>query len=88
MYSPQVLSILLHPVHDAPLPLPVQIQAHHGYMFRWGILSAGASRRHRKFFPPRHILESVQEIPSFGYMLSPVKFSAQDHSTSELLRTL
>ena len=27
-------------------------------------------------------------IPSFGYMLSPVKFSAQDHSTSELLRTL
>ena len=25
---------------------------------------------------------------SFGYMLSPVKFSAQDHSTSELLRTL
>ena len=26
--------------------------------------------------------------PSFGYTLSPVKFSAQDHSTSELLRTL
>ena len=25
---------------------------------------------------------------SFGYMLSPVKFSAQHHSTSELLRTL
>ena len=29
-----------------------------------------------------------QCIPSFGYMLSPVEFSAQDHSTSELLRTL
>ena len=27
-------------------------------------------------------------IPSFGYMLSPVTFSAQGHSTSELLRTL
>ena len=27
-------------------------------------------------------------IPSFGYMLSPVIFSAQGHSTSELLRTL
>ena len=27
-------------------------------------------------------------IPSFGFMLSPVIFSAQGHSTSELLRTL
>ena len=27
-------------------------------------------------------------IPSFGWTLSPVKFSAQHHSTSELLRTL
>ena len=26
--------------------------------------------------------------PSFGVLFSPVKFSAQDHSTSELLRTL
>ena len=25
---------------------------------------------------------------SFGFMLSPVTFSAQNHSTSELLRTL
>ena len=35
-------------------------------------------------------LEDVDEIfePSFGYTLSPVKFSAQRHSTSELLRTL
>ena len=31
---------------------------------------------------------SYLRILSFGYMLSPVKFSAQDHSTSELLRTL
>ena len=27
-------------------------------------------------------------IPSFGVQFSPVKFSAQNHSTSELLRTL
>ena len=27
-------------------------------------------------------------IPSFGYTFSPVTFSAQSHSTSELLRTL
>ena len=29
-----------------------------------------------------------KDFPSFGYMLSPVIFSAQIHSTSELLRTL
>ena len=52
VYSPPLLSVRLHPVHDAPLPL------------------------------------RFRAIPSFGYMLSPVKFSAQDHSTSELLRTL
>ena len=28
------------------------------------------------------------EIPGFGFMLSPVTFSARSHSTSELLRTL
>ena len=28
------------------------------------------------------------EAHGFGAMLSPVKFSAQDHLTSELLRTL
>ena len=27
-------------------------------------------------------------IPSFGTLFSPVEFSAQGHSTSELLRTL
>ena len=27
-------------------------------------------------------------IPSFGVQFSPVEFSAQGHSTSELLRTL
>ena len=27
-------------------------------------------------------------FPSFGVQFSPVKFSAQNHSTSELLRTL
>ena len=34
--------------------------------------------------PPQHIAEAH----GFGAMLSPVKFSAQDHLTSELLRTL
>ncbi len=34
--------------------------------------------------PPQH----KAETHSFGTKLSPVKFSAQDHWTSELLRTL
>ena len=32
--------------------------------------------------------EEQLHIPSFGVRFSPVKFSAQSHSTSELLRTL
>ena len=32
--------------------------------------------------------QSKTEAQSFGVWLSPVKFSAQDHLTSELLRTL
>ena len=35
---------------------------------------------------PYHI--SLRYIPSFGCMFSPVTSSAQNHSTSELLRTL
>ena len=34
------------------------------------------------------IHRSAYVIPSFGTRFSPVKFSAQGHSTSELLRTL
>ena len=52
-YRPEVLSIFLHPIWNAPLPIVLFAQ------FR-----------------------------SFGSMLSPGTFSAQNHSTSELLRTL
>ena len=31
---------------------------------------------------------ALLQIPSFGTQFSPVEFSAQNHSTSELLRTL
>ena len=34
------------------------------------------------------VLVEILNSLSFGYMLSPVKFSAHSHSTSELLRTL
>ena len=53
LYSPHLLSLMLHSVHNAPLPRILLVCS-----------------------------------LSFGCMLSPVKFSAQLHSTSELLRTL
>ena len=43
-------------------------------------------RLHPAFDAPLPL--SLLTILSFGWMLSPVTFSAQDHSTSELLRTL
>ena len=40
----------------------------------------------------KHLLSNLYRLtsnfPSFGVQFSPVKFSAQSHSTSELLRTL
>ena len=41
-------------------------------------------------FPSLFLLKTQfsTRIPSFGIQFSPVKFSAQGHSTSELLRTL
>ena len=52
LYSPPLLSLRLHPIQNAPLPL------------------------------------YLHTILSFGIDFSPVKFSAPNHSTSELLRTL
>ena len=40
----------------------------------------------------KHLLSNLYRLtsnfPSFGVQFSPVEFSAQNHSTSELLRTL
>src|SRR5574344_122055 len=47
--------------------------------------SAHASPRKERS-PTIHTLKI--HIPSFGLQFSPVEFSAQNHSTSELLRTL
>ena len=47
--------------------------------------SAHASPR-RERSPTIYIIKTY--IPSFGTLFSPVEFSAQGHSTSELLRTL
>ena len=50
--SPQLLSVLLHPAKNAPLPI------------------------------------DIRQFHSFGVVFQPRTFSAQDLSTSELLRTL
>ena len=50
--SPQLLSVLLHPAKNAPLPI------------------------------------NIRQFHSFGVVFQPRTFSAQDLSTSELLRTL
>ena len=48
------------------------------------VLSVDLPRRQNAPLPP----QSKTETHGFGARLSPVKFSAQDHLTSELLRTL
>ena len=50
--SPQLLTVLLRPFKNAPLPI------------------------------------NIRQVPSFGSVFQPRTFSAQDLSTSELLRTL
>ena len=83
--SPQLFTVLLLPVKNAPLPMC----SHHDMLavlrlFLWNLGSATQNR------PFTHPLTSHEDYTSrsFGTMLSPVEFSAQSHLTSELLRTL
>jgi hypothetical protein len=51
------------------------------------VLTVDLPSRQNAPLPPRR-RRSEDEAHGFGARLSPVKFSAQDHLTSELLRTL
>ena len=51
------------------------------------VLTVDLHCRQNAPLPPLHCRNNA-EAHGFGAMLSPVKFSAQDHLTSELLRTL
>ena len=57
-----------------------------------GILTSLKSTRASAHASPRRerspTMRNKLRIPSFGVQFSPVEFSAQSHSTSELLRTL
>ena len=82
VYSPPPLSLRLHPVHNALLPPSVLHQML--YLILWNnFLACG-----EEILLLCTTLDEALRIPSFGLYLSPVKFSAQGHSTSELLRTL
>ena len=66
-YSPHVLSVMLLPVFNAPLPGQWVLQGISSFLY--SLVKPAASR-------------------SFGDVFQPRTFSAQDLSTSELLRTL
>ena len=66
-YSPHVLSVMLLPVFNAPLPGQWVLQGISSFFY--SLVKPAASR-------------------SFGDVFQPRTFSAQDLSTSELLRTL
>ena len=79
-YSPHVLSIVLQPVFNAPLPLPVIIS-----IFSVTLSLKKASARTSCEGENRD--DNRQSYASVS-RLSPGTSSAHDHSTSELLRTL
>ena len=67
----------------------------HFFVTHAGIFTCNTSSRHRHLPSTAYttlsyhlIIPRYYQIRSFGYMLSPVTLSAQDNSTSELLRTL
>ena len=77
------------PWADEPSPRNLRFSAIMIYSFR----HSHSNTVHRSFrydFTPYSTLpyHCLLTIPSFGCVLSPVIFSAQSHSTSELLRTL
>ena len=59
------------------------------YSFRHSLLgSLHGSFRYRFAAPPMLLYQCMNTFPSFGVVFQPRTFSAQDLSTSELLRTL
>ncbi len=67
---------------------PLRFSRNSRYSFRHSHFSSVHLSFRSDFTPMRTLPYPVIDCLSFGYMLSPVKSSAQHHSTSELLRTL
>ena len=83
LYTPQPLTLLFHRVHNAPLP---NILLNKIYKIGF-ILNGQFGATSWPVIQP-YKLCSTECCLSFGAGFSPVEFSAQSHSTSELLRTL
>ena len=68
---------------------PLRFSRNSRYSFRHSHFCIVHVGFHLRFSPIQNApLPSIKYCLSFGYTLSPVKSSAQHHSTSELLRTL
>ena len=83
VYTPQPLTLLLRRVHNAPLP---NVLLNKTYLAGF-ILNGQFGAASRPVIQPNKFC-STERCLSFGAGFSPVEFSAQSHSTSELLRTL
>ena len=83
VYNPRPLTLTLRLVHNAPLP---NVLLNKTYLAGF-ILNGQFGAASRPVIQPYKFC-STEHCLSFGAGFSPVEFSAQSHSTSELLRTL
>ena len=74
---------MLHRAYNAPLPNVLLNKTHKAASILNGQFTAAPRRQIQPYK-----LCSTEHCLSFGAGFSPVEFSAQSHSTSELLRTL
>ena len=81
-------TFLLKPQSFGHYDSHIILATHSGILTRIQSTTASAVTSPRIRRSPTNISSCDNIFPSFGVWFSPVKFSAQSHSTSELLRTL
>ena len=81
-------TFLLKPQSFGHYDSHIILATHSGILTRIQSTTASAVTSPRIRPSPTNIQSCDHIFPSFGVWFSPVKFSAQSHSTSELLRTL
>ena len=81
-------TFLLKPQSFGHYDSHIILATHSGILTRIQSTTASAVTSPRIRRSPTNIQSCDHIFPSFGVWFSPVKFSAQSHSTSELLRTL
>ena len=82
LHSPPCLSIRLLPVYNAPLPRSAVVSTlRRHFSLWWHLLAFGENMSSQ-------VQKSQHRTHRFGVTFEPRTFSAHNHSTSELLRTL